>query len=275
MADIVRFAIVTPTLDAGALLRQTVESVLACLGPEDRYTIVDGGSVDGSVDEILPLLPPNASVIRDRNGGMYDAIALGFERTPGDLMGWINASDLLLAGSLDTVRRAFRETGADLVHFDDLFIDERGQVLQRTVGTVDRPQEAMRLVGWTPLQDGCFWTRELYERCGGIDPRWRLAGDFDFFLRAFHRGRTAYVPGVVSAFRRHPNQLSRRHRLDYERENRQVRERFASENPQARSSLLALWRRRLELSLRARTGRNRRRTPLIGSHWQSVAASIE
>lgn len=257
------------------MLRQTVESVLASLGPEDDYTIVDGGSNDGSISAVESLLPSNAKVVRHGRGGMYEAIALGFERARGEYMSWVNASDLLLEGSLDAVRRAFRETGAELVHFDDLFIDENNAVIQRTLGTVPTPLEALRIAGWTPLQDACFWTRELYERCGGVDPTLRYAGDFDFFLRAFHSGRTAYVPGVVSAFRRHAGQLSIEHLDEYKRENRAARLRFVERHPEHRSSMFQRWRWRLELSIRARTGRGCRPTPWIGRHWKAVAASIE
>lgn len=268
------FAIVTPTLDSGDFLRGTVDSVLACLGPEDRFTIVDGGSSDGSVEAVRDRLPPNAAIMRDGGGGMYDAIARGFASTDGEYMGWINASDLLLPGALETVRRAFESTGAELVHFDDLLVDEHGVVIQRTIGIVDRPEEAMREVGWTPLQDACFWTRALYERCGGVDPSWRFAGDFDFFLRAFHSGRTAYLPGVVSAFRRHPRQLSIERAGEYRIENRQARVRFAKRHPHLRGDFGRWIRRRLELSLRARSGRGRCVEPWSGRHWSTIPACI-
>lgn len=270
-----RFAIVTPTLNSGALLRETVESVLACLGPQDRYAIVDGGSADGSVESLRASLPSNVAVLRDGGGGMYDAIACGFAQTPGEFMGWINASDVLLRGALDVVRTAFDETGAELVHFDDLVIDDRGVVLRRSGGSVRDPTGAMRLVGWTPLQDGCFWTRGLYERCGGIDPSLRLAGDFDFFLRAFHAGRTAHVPGVVSAFRLHEGQLSRQRTSEYRIENRLSRRRFLEQHAELRASPLAALRRRLELSWRARTARSTATNPRAGQPWSTIPASIQ
>lgn len=270
----VRFALVTPTLNAGELLRETVDSVVACLGPDDRYAIVDGGSTDGSVERVAASLPTNACLMRDGGGGMYDAIACGFAAIGGELMGWLNASDVLLRGALDVVRRAFAETGAELVHFDDLVIDAGGLVQRRTSGSVPDPEEAMRTIGWTPLQDGCFWTRELYERCGGIDRSWKLAGDFDFFLRAFHAGRTAHVPGVVSAFRLHEGQLSHTRRRGYRDENRGVRQRFASEHPALRAGPLTALRRRVELTWRARSGRGAADTPFVGRHWSTVSATL-
>lgn len=269
-----RFAIVTPTLNAGGLLRETVDSVLACLGSDDRYTIVDGGSTDGSVEELRRTLPPQVGITQDRGGGMYDAIACGFACTEGEVMGWINASDLLLGGALEVVRSAFASTGADLVHFDDLVVDEEGMIQGRSRGAMRDPAQAMRTVGWTPLQDGCFWTRALYDRVGGVDAQWRVAGDFDFFLRAFHGGRAAFVPGVVSAFRLHAGQLSLGRRSDYRRESAEARRRFIAAHPELRDSMVTRLRRRAALSWRARSGGASESTPWEGRHWSSVPAAL-
>jgi len=266
------FALVTPTRDAGAYLDATVASVLRCLGTGDQYTIVDGGSTDGSVERVAPTLPPNAKIIQDGGAGMYEAIARGFAQTKGELMGWINASDLLLHGALDVVRSALARTGADLVYFDDLLVDECGVVVSRTIGTVPSASECMRLVGWTPLQDGCFWTRSLYERCGGVNAQLRFAGDYDFFLRAFHAGRAAYVPSCVSAFRAHAGQLSLARRDAYARERHAARRQFLAGHPELRGSMWRSMRHRIALSLRMRSGRGASVTPLAGQPWHAAEA---
>ena len=206
---------------------------------------------------------------------MYDAIACGFACTEGEVMGWVNASDLLLHGALEVVRRAFASTGADLVHFDDLVANEQGMIQGRTRGTIHDPAQAMRTVGWTPLQDGCFWTRALYDRIGGVDASWRVAGDFDFFLRAFHGGRACFVPGVVSAFRLHTGQLSLQRRSDYRRESTEARRRFIEAHPELREGVLTHLRRRAALSWRARSGGASQPTPWAGRHWSTVPATLE
>ncbi|MBX3354361.1 MAG: glycosyltransferase [Phycisphaeraceae bacterium] len=269
-----RFAIVTPTLNSGTFLRDTVHSVLATLGPEDTYTIVDGGSTDGSVDALRASLPPRVQVLRDSGGGMYEAIAQGFAATPGSVMAWINASDVLLRGALERVREAFRASNAELLYFDDLAMNEEGVIQQRTIGTVQAPLRAMRAVGWTPLQDACFWTRELYERCGGVNREMRLAGDFDFFLRAFHAGRAHYMPGIVSAFRHHAGQLSRARSGAYRDEVRLARQRFDRAQGLSPIGALTHLRLRAALSFRARSGAGSRSTPWAGRPWREVEASL-
>lgn len=268
------FRIVTPTFNSGWMLEETVRSVVRCLGPEDRYIIVDGGSTDGSVEALRQWAPRNVEFRRDSGGGMYDAITTGFSDCEEPLMAWINASDVYLDGALDWVRAEFVRTQADLVHFDDLYIDNHGSVICRSRGTVRNIRGAMR-VGWTPLQDGCFWTSALYRATGGITARWKLAGDFDFFLRAFQHGTTAHGRGVVSAFRRHEGQLSRSKSNAYADERRMILRADGGNGFRhgfrCSPSNLA---RRLSLAISARTGRMRTTTPFANADVRTLHACL-
>jgi GT2 family glycosyltransferase len=83
----------------------------------------------------------------------------------------------------------------------------------------------MLYAGWTPLQDACFWRRDLYERVGGIDPTLRYAADYDLFLRMALNGKAVYVPSAFSAFRRHAGQKSISGAAAYREERERVRRR--------------------------------------------------
>lgn len=266
------FCVVTPTLNAGHLLEATARSVVRCLGPKDRYIIVDGGSTDGSVDAVRMWAPPNVHFARDHGGGMYDAIATGFEGCQEPLMAWLNASDLYLDGALDWVRAEFERTGADILHFDDLHVDASGRVVRRSRGTVPHLARALR-VGWSPLQDGCMWRASLYGECGGISANWKLAGDFDFFYRAMTIGKLAYGNGVVSAFRQHDGQLSRS--AAYSREKKVILNTYRS-NGAMSTGRLGIFdvMARATLSIRYRSGMMQLRTPYVGMDANSLRASF-
>jgi len=192
----------------GDYLAQTIESALRNLAPGDEYFVIDGGSSDTSVEVIRSYEDRLTGWVSERDAGYADAVAKGFRQARGNYLCWVNSGDLLLEGALDKARAALEETGADLIFGDDLLIDDAGKVLQVTNGHASDLRAMMLYAGWTPLQESCFWTRDVYERVGGIDPAVKYAADYDLFLRISLAGRYQYLPAVFGAFRRHEGQLS-------------------------------------------------------------------
>ena len=225
----VRFSIVTPNLNMGRHLQNTLESVVANLGARDEYFVVDGGSSDDSVEIIRAYEHRLSGWVSEPDQGYADAIAKGFARCNGDLLCWVNSGDLLLRGALDAARFAFAETGADMIFGDDVYIDEEDHVIQVSRGDVSHLRNAMLYGGWSPLQDACYWTKALYEKVGGINRTLRYAADYDLFMRFALEGKCVRVPYIFSAFRRHPGQMSIGKASAYRAEREKCRSRYMAQ----------------------------------------------
>jgi glycosyltransferase involved in cell wall biosynthesis len=215
--------VITPNLNLAPYLPQTIGSVLQNLSPDDEYFVIDGGSKDESVEIIRKYESRLTGWVSEPDQGYADALAKGFARATGAILCWINSGDLLLPGSLDAARGALTDTGADMVFGDDFYIDEEGHVIGFSRGYIKDVQTAMLYGAWTPLQDACFWRRELYERVGGMNPAVRYAADFDLLLRMALHGTCRYVPLAFSAFRRHAGQKSISGSHGYRREREDLR----------------------------------------------------
>lgn len=61
---------------------------------------------------------------------------------------------------------------------------------------------------WAIQQESCFWTKDLYEKVGGIDKNCRLAGDFHLWVKFAHCTDLYTVNSVLAGFRIHEGQLS-------------------------------------------------------------------
>jgi hypothetical protein len=200
----------------------------------------------------------------------------GFGLTDSRYMCWINAGDLLLPGALDAASAALEESGADLIFGDDFYIDDNGAVLKLSRGYVPNLRDAMLYGAWTPLQDACFWRRELYDRVGGIDSTLRFAADYDLFLRMALKGKCVYVPHVFSAFRRHPGQKSISGSQQYKKERQRVRKREIDAIPgsSAGKALLSAWHKtriRWRYHVMERTWR---REDLVGRPVQQLRSAV-
>jgi len=259
-------SVITPNFNMVRYLSETMESVLSNVRIGDEYFIIDGGSTDGSVDVIRKYESRLAGWISEPDCGYADALAKGFARATGDILCWINAGDLLLPGALDAARKAFAETSADMIFGDDFYIDEEGKVIFLSRGQVTDLCTAMLYGGWTPLQDACFWTRDLYHRVEGIDPTLRHAADYDLFLRMALRGTCHYVPITFSSFRRHPGQKSIAGAPAYQAERSAIRGReLARRTEWAPARFLKMFWYGLMIRWRVRVQQQRwRRDDLVG-----------
>jgi glycosyltransferase involved in cell wall biosynthesis len=269
-----RISVVTPSFNMAPFLEDTIKSVIVNLRPGDEYFVIDGGSSDGSVEIIRRCQQGMTGWVSEADGGYADALAKGFEQASGDILCWINAGDLYLSGALDAARRLM--TGDhDMIFGDDLYIDEDNKVLAFSRGWVPNLRLAMLYGGWTPLQDACFWRRELYRRIGGMDRSLRYAADYDLFLRMALAGRAGYVPIAFSAFRRHAGQKSISGSGAYEEERSRVRAREISAYRSA-SVLKTLYSgiNRVAMSARARLAPLKWRRPdLVGMSVVSLSCA--
>lgn len=219
-----RISVVTPSFNMAPYLEDTIKSVLANLREGDEYFVIDGGSTDGTVDIIRRYERQLTGWVSEPDRGYADAIGKGFDLATGDLLCWINSSDVYLAGALEMARSLV--TGpTDLIFGDNFYFDEGNCILRFSKGWVPNLGSATLYGGWTPLQEACFWRRDLYEHVGGIDRSLQYAADYDLFLRMSSRAHATYVPFAFSGFRRHQGQKSISGISGYQTERWQCRDR--------------------------------------------------
>lgn len=269
----IRISVVTPNFNMGRYLERTIRSVLANLEPGDEYFVIDGGSKDGSRDIISRFADRLSGWISEPDESYADAIARGFSRASGDVLCWINCGDIYLNGAFALARKEMGH-GDGLVFGSDFYIDDADRIIRYSHGYVSDLRDAMLFGGWSPLQDACFWRRDLYQAVGGLDAKVRYAADYDLFLRLALATKARFSPYAFSAFRQHSGQKSAAGAVQYAAEKEAVRCRELARYSIPRFK--ALTRRlaaRSRMSIRARTSHLLyRRGDLHGCEISAIAA---
>ena len=200
----ISLSILTPSFNQAPFLEQTLRSVVSQRDEVHEYFVYDGGSADGSVEQIKKYAPRIDYWVSEKDAGQSDVLARGFARATGDYLAWINSDDVYLPGALARVRAALAAHPEwDVVTGWHARIDANSRILSahRYSG---ESGAAARWGSFHPCQPTAFFRRSLYEKVGGVNPELHLVMDTELFFRMLDAGAVfGHVPAYLAAFRRH------------------------------------------------------------------------
>lgn len=206
----------TPSYNQGDYLEETIRSVLLQGYENLEYIVVDGGSTDDSIKVIERYSPWITWWVSETDRGQADAINKGFAKSTGEIIGWLNSDDVLYRGFVERRVREFEQSpGIGLIYGDVELGKSSDAVSGKMLG---RPIDFLTMVRTLEVpipQQSALWRAEVVERVGGLDDRWEVVLDREFFMRVARDFKIAYQPGAVGFFRLHPNSKSVAHELKW------------------------------------------------------------
>jgi hypothetical protein len=150
--------------------------------------------------------------------GVYDAVNRGFAANAyadADAMAWIGADDRFEPGAFATVGEIFRGfPDIDWVTGRPTVISEAGSMLSLSP-IIPFPRKAVaagifdgRFGRPFIEQEATLWRPRLWQKAGGVDPSFRLAGDFDLWRRFAKHTDLVIVDAILGCFRVRAGQLT-------------------------------------------------------------------
>lgn len=202
-------SIVTPSFRSGSYIEETIKSIVEQNYPQLEYIIQDGGSDDETVSILKRYEDSLQGWESIRDKGQAHAINLGFAKTHGEIMAWLNADDLLLPGTLEYVDQFFRANPeVDVVYGHRVLVDADSQEIGRWV----LPPHCHHTITWHDFipQETLFWRRSLWEKAGArVDDEMQFAMDWELILRFRQAGANfVRLPRFTGVFRVHPDMKS-------------------------------------------------------------------
>ena len=249
-------SVIVPTYDAGRYLRESLDSVLAQLGPGDELVVVDDGSTDDT-PALLATYGTRLRVLCASHAGYGAARNRGLGAARGDWVSFHDADDVALPDRLAFQRgllaahpdaEAFfcngerMDTGAPLVPL---------ALAQRCDGRVLTTADVFD--GFPIYFQAALVRRTTFAAVGAFDPALRIYADMDYGYRLVARGATRFVDRRVFRYRWHGANTTR--------DRLRGREEIAS--------ILDGWRRRDPAGVRA-VGERRVRARLA-RHYYRIA----
>ena len=214
-----KISMVTVSYNQEAFIEKSILSVISQGYPNLEYIIIDGASTDRTPEIIRKYESGLAYWVSEKDKGMYDALHRGFQRTTGEIMGWLNSDDLLMPGALFTLAEIFSNNkDIDWLQGNPCVADENGRFV------FQRPQRSSKysfyLKDYTDgvfiQQESTYWKRALWEKAGSrISDEYKYAGDFELWMRFFEHADLCNTTALIGAFRLREGQISSRNYKEY------------------------------------------------------------
>ena len=200
-----KVSLITVCFRSAGVIRTALESVLAQKGVDVDYIVVDGGSDDGTVEILKEYESKFAGRMRwisECDEGMYDALNKGIKMAEGDVVGILNADDMLedentlafVASSFDPV--------IDCVYGDIRFVRGESKKTTRYYSS-KRWRPWMHNWGFMPAHPSVYVRREVFDRVGGYKLGYDISADFEWMVRLLCRSRVKarYLPRSIVTMR--------------------------------------------------------------------------
>ena len=199
MVTEMKFSIIIVCLNAGERLRATVESALRQSYENYEIVLKDGGSSDGSIEELSQNINDGRlHICRKKDNSIYDAMNQAVELACGDYYIFMNAGDSFFDnGVLDKISRVIlsKDSRPDIIY---------GNLYHKALSTViySSPEiNDFTCYRNVPCHQTCFYSREMFaERA--YNPVYNVRADYEHFLWCYYKKRAAicYAPVTVAVY---------------------------------------------------------------------------
>lgn len=207
-----KITLITACRNAKAHIATAMESVLAQRKVDVEYIVVDGASTDGTVDVIKDYAHKfngRMRYVSEPDKGMYDAINKGIKMATGDVVGILNADDVLTADETLAHIAATFTPETEALYADIRFVSNADTVdALRETKTVRYCSAAkwrpwmFRFAAMVP-HPSFYVRRECFERLGYYSLDYRICSDFELELRFLKLAKlhSVYLPECVVIMR--------------------------------------------------------------------------
>jgi glycosyltransferase involved in cell wall biosynthesis len=169
-------SIIMATFNAAKVLERGIHSVLEQTYKNIEFIIVDGGSTDATLDIIRKYDDRIDYWISEKDEGVYDAFNKGIDIANGDWLFFLGADDSLANDSV--LQRFFSKPIDSELLYGNVLWGEGGEI----VAGEFFPE---KFYSQNICQQAIFYNKNLFERIGKFDLKYRLVADWVLNMKAF------------------------------------------------------------------------------------------
>jgi glycosyltransferase involved in cell wall biosynthesis len=194
-----KLSIITVNLNNLAGLQKTMQSVFAQTFSDYEYIIIDGGSTDGSKDEIKKHENKLAYWVSEKDAGIYNAMNKGILKAKGAFLLFLNSGDCLINDLVCSQMLPVENFKYDLIYGNIIGIAKTGE---KNVLKIPKILTLQYILIGTPYHCCTLISKRLFNDYGLYNESLKIAADWAFFFKVIVTGNATlkYMDVEVSYF---------------------------------------------------------------------------
>ena len=189
-----KLSVITINLNDKEGLKQTIESLICQKFTDYEFIIIDGGSTDGSLDIIEQYKDSIAYWVSEPDKGIYNAMNKGITNANGEYCYFLNSGDRLFTE--DVLSSVFEGNPHDSFICGNFYYEEKGVLSKQTdYKGRDWNFSLYDIYSSYLCHQAFFIKREMFEKYGLYDEKYKILSDWKLFLEAIglHRESVKYI----------------------------------------------------------------------------------
>jgi len=179
-----KISLITVCYNSEKTIEDTLKSVLEQSYQNFEYLIIDGKSSDKTVEIIQNYekkFKGKLKWISEPDKGLYDAMNKGIKMSTGAVVGLLNADDIFANNMvLATIVDRFEKDNCDATYSDLIFMDAETMSVPKRFF---KSNKGIYQLGWHPPHPTLYVKKDIYDKYGLYNIKYKVAADYDFMLR--------------------------------------------------------------------------------------------
>jgi len=199
-----KVSIITVVFNGVKTIEDCIKSVYVQTYPDIEHIIIDGGSIDGTIEIINNHKDKISKFISEPDRGLYDAMNKGIRVSSGDIVATLNSDDMYADKTIvDQMVEFMQSNGLDAAYGDLVYVNQNNTDHVTRFWKPGEYKKGAFRYGWVLPHPTLFCRKEIFERFGYFNDKLQIAADFELMLRFIekHQIKVGYLPSVIVKMR--------------------------------------------------------------------------
>ena len=183
-----KISIITVCYNSEETILSTLNSVISQTYKDIEHIIIDGGSIDRTLDILKNYKSNNKILISEPDKGIYDAMNKGISLASGEIISILNSDDIYQSPKVieEVINQILKHPEKEIFLGDVVFFKQSNFNKILRYYSAKNFKKEMLLTGIMPPHPASFIRKKTYLNNGFYKSSLSIAADFEMFLRLIY-----------------------------------------------------------------------------------------